>query len=606
MVAINPFTPGVLRPCNPSTERGSSTKLSTSKDKLIYCNGRAVIIRDLKDPANAKCYSGHSKPVSVARFSPTGYYCASADIYGTVRVWDTVGEENIMKSEFPVISGKVNDLAWDGESKRIIAVGDGKQQFAKAFMFDTGTTNGVISGHSKSINAVSIRHQRPFRAVTASDDFTIVFHSGVPFKFEKLIKTHTKFVQDVQYSPNGDHFVSVGSDSKVFLYDGKTGETIGEFSSTGAHKGSIMACSWSSDNKTISTSSMDGTVKLWDVATRENVQTWTVGTGVPNQQVGNAWAEGGDIVSLSLSGVLNVFDQREGGKPSRTLHGPQKAITAATVTSSGTFIAGTGDGRILAYDNEGNTSLTEGESHKNLVTGFAVQGDTLLSVGMDDTLREVEGNGQRMSAAQSKLDTQPKGIATSSEGTAFIAEVSKIEAFRSNQKIAELSVIYGPSSISTTGQLVAVGGDDQKVHFYNWDGKALKESSTADGFAGAVVSVAFSPNGKTLAVGNSSGRVSLYDVQDKNVVESRWSFQTSRIHSFAWTPDGEHLASASLDTSIYVWCVKKPLEKVAIRNAVPGGVNAVVWLKVDGAAKKGTIAGAGADGCVRTWEVSLP
>ena len=56
----------------------------------------------------------------------------------------------------------------------------------------------------------------------------------------QLIKTHTKFVQDVQYSPNGDHFASVGSDSKVFLYDGKTGETIGEFSSTGGHKGSIV------------------------------------------------------------------------------------------------------------------------------------------------------------------------------------------------------------------------------------------------------------------------------------------------------------------------------------------------------------------------------
>ena len=61
-------------------------------------------------------------------------------------------------------------------------------------MFDTGSSTGEISGHSKVmisiiffqkvlrgiqvINAVSIRHQRPFKAVTASDDCTIVFHSG--------------------------------------------------------------------------------------------------------------------------------------------------------------------------------------------------------------------------------------------------------------------------------------------------------------------------------------------------------------------------------------------------------------------------------------------
>jgi hypothetical protein len=45
-------------------------------------------------------------------------------------------------------------------------------------MFDTGSSTGDIIGHSKNVNAVSIRHQRPFRAATASDDVTIVFHHG--------------------------------------------------------------------------------------------------------------------------------------------------------------------------------------------------------------------------------------------------------------------------------------------------------------------------------------------------------------------------------------------------------------------------------------------
>ena len=45
-------------------------------------------------------------------------------------------------------------------------------------MFDSGTSTGEIAGHTKVINAVSIRHQRPFRAATASDDCTIVFHTG--------------------------------------------------------------------------------------------------------------------------------------------------------------------------------------------------------------------------------------------------------------------------------------------------------------------------------------------------------------------------------------------------------------------------------------------
>lgn len=56
----------------------------------------------------------------------------------------------------------------------------------------------------------------------------------------KTIRTHTKFVQDVQFGPSGEHFVSVGSDSKIFLYDGKTGETVAELTDS-PHKGTIVS-----------------------------------------------------------------------------------------------------------------------------------------------------------------------------------------------------------------------------------------------------------------------------------------------------------------------------------------------------------------------------
>jgi WD40 repeat protein len=46
-------------------------------------------------------------------------------------------------------------------------------------------------------------------------------------------------VQDVRYAPSGDHYASGGSDMKLFLYDGKTGDTLAEFTENG-HKGSIV------------------------------------------------------------------------------------------------------------------------------------------------------------------------------------------------------------------------------------------------------------------------------------------------------------------------------------------------------------------------------
>lgn len=49
-----------------------------------------------------------------------------------------------LKSETRVISGRINDIAWDGESQRIIAVGEGKERFGHAFSYDSGNTVGEV------------------------------------------------------------------------------------------------------------------------------------------------------------------------------------------------------------------------------------------------------------------------------------------------------------------------------------------------------------------------------------------------------------------------------------------------------------------------------
>ena len=62
-------------------------------------------------------------------------------------------------------------------------------------------------------------------------------------------------------------------------------------------------------------------------------------------------------------------------------------------------------------------------------------------------------------AAQTSLSSQPKAAALSSEGTVFVAEGSTVEAFRSNQRVADLKVKYEANGVATTGGVVAVGGD---------------------------------------------------------------------------------------------------------------------------------------------------
>jgi WD40 repeat protein len=113
-----------------------------------------------------------------------------------------------------------------------------------------------------------------------------------------------------------------------------------------------------------------------------------------------------------------------------------------------------------------------------------------------------------------------------------------------------------------------------------------------------VLALAFSPDGSLLAAGDAAGRIVLIDVKDKKVlVSSRWTFHTGRIASVAFSPSGRRIVSGGADESIYIWSVDKIIRNVAIKNAHPGGVAGVHW-ETDT-----KIVSAGADACVRNWEV---
>ncbi|CAE6532530.1 unnamed protein product [Rhizoctonia solani] len=587
-----------IYPCNPLTTRGSSTKLSSSGDKIVYTNGRTVVIRDLKTPAFGITYSQHVQPATVARISPSGYYCASADSGGNVRIWDIAGTDQVLKYEKKAISGKINDVAWDVDSQRVIAVGDGKERFGVAFNADSGNSVGEITGHSKVLNAASIRHKRPFRAVTAGDDNNIVFYTGVPFKYQSSITTHTRFVQDVQFSPSGDVFASVGSDMKAFLYNGETGETLGELA--GAHKGSIMACAWSPDSANLLTSSMDRTVKLWDVETRQAVATWTLGSAIEHQQVGNTWA-GDNLVSLSLNGTLNIFDKRDGSKPTRTLYarGPTHPISSIISPSTGTFLAGSNDGRVTSFTVAEGAQPISGEAHKSQVVALAQSSDKVYSTGFDDNVRSIEVRENKFLATANPTNGQPKDIAVSGS-TVYIATVNGIQVLENGKEKYKLPVNNPVTAVAAHEKIVAAGSEDKSVTLYEWDGNGLKELGKLASNKGTITAIAFSPDGSLVAAADSAGKIFVYDVAKKEVIISNWVFHSARVYSLAWTADGKHCASGSLDTHIYIYSVDSPNKNISVKNAHANGVTGVTWVE------EGLLASSGADGCVRTWKVTPP
>ncbi|TPX48017.1 hypothetical protein SeLEV6574_g02305 [Synchytrium endobioticum] len=583
----------------PATTRGQAVQLSGDPKgvNFLYTNGRSVIIRQLANPAIATEYVGHSAHTTVARYAPSGFYIASADVNGNVRVWDTINAENLLKTETRVFGGRVNDLCWDHESKRIIAVGDGKEKFGHAFFFDSASSVGEISGHSKAINSVTIRQDRPMKAVTASDDFTVNFYNGVPYKFGKSIKDHTRFVQAVRFSPNGEFFASAGMDAKIFLYNGQTGDKVAELTSAAnSHTGGIFALSWSPDSKRVLSSSADMTAKLWDVSSHSVVTTYNLsGAGVDGQQVGNLWQDE-HLLSLSLNGDLNYLDPSR-STPSRIVKGHQKGITALEIASDKTLFSGSYDGRVYAWtDASGTATSLSGPGHSNQVSAMSADADQIISVGMDDSVRSISVSAKAFAGPVLPTGAVPTAVAA--RGTyAVVATLKNLLVSRNGAVVSSVATNYTPGAVamSPDGTQVAAGGNDCKVHIYNHADGTLTPKAVLAGNRGAVTALAYSPDGTLLAAGDSDRKILVYESASASLRLSEWVFHTAKVACLAWAPDGRHVVSGSLDTNVEIWSVERPMKHISIKGAHTEVVNGVVWLD------NNTVASAGQDAMIKVW-----
>jgi hypothetical protein len=111
---------------------------------------------------------------------------------------------------------------------------------------------------------------------------------------------------------------------------------------------------------------------------------------------------------------------------------------------------------------------------------------------------------------------------------------------------AVVSVAFSPDGT----RLATAGGEDKTVKV--WDVATGQEVRTLKGHMGAVVSVAFSPDGTRLASASSDKTVKLWDVDSGQELRTLKA-HTDRVRSVAFSPDGTRLASAGADGTIKLW-----------------------------------------------------
>ncbi|XP_050206641.1 actin-interacting protein 1-2 [Mercurialis annua] len=598
--------------CMPTTERGRGILISGSpkSNSILYTNNRSVLILNLDDPLDVSVYGDHGYQATVARYSPNGEWIASADVSGTVRIWGAYND-HVLKKEFKILSGRIDDLQWSPDGLRIVACGDGKgKSLVRAFMWDSGSNVGEFDGHSRRVLSCGFKPTRPFRIVTCGEDYLVNFYEGPPFKFKLSRRDHSNFVNCVRFSPDGSKFISVSSDKKGMLFDGKTGEKIGELSSEDGHKGSIYAVSWSADSKQVLTVSADKSAKIWEICDDGNGKLKKTlacpgSGGVDDMLVGCLW-QNDYLVTVSLGGTISIFSANDLDKTPRQISGHMKNVTSLAVLKNipKPILSSSYDGLIVKWIQGTGYSCKIQRKENTQIKCLAAVEEEIVASGFDNKIWRIQFQGDQCGAADSiDIGSQPKdlNLALLCPELALVTIDSGVVMLRGTKIVSTINLGFSvtASAVKPDGSEAIIGGQDGKLHIYSITGDSLTEEAVLEKHRGAVSAICYSPDVSMFASGDVNREAIVWDRVSREVKLKNMLYHTARINCLAWSPDSSMVATGSLDTCVIIYEVDKPASsRMTIKGAHLGGVYGLAF------SDELSLVSSGEDACVRVWKLS--
>ncbi|QBJ98801.1 WD40 repeat domain-containing protein [Rhodococcus sp. ABRD24] len=535
----------------------------------------------------ARVLPGHTGPVYGVAISTDGTTLATASDDRTVRLWDLTDRNN------PVQLG------------------------------------ADLMGPNQYMASVSFSRDDRLLAAGAGDGSVWIWDisdRSAPRTLLPGLRTGSGAVHNVRFSPDSRLLAAPHDDGTVTLFD-TSDPAAAQFPTwrLGGHAGGVRTVSFRGEN-VLATASDDRTIRVWDITDRARPRQITELTGFDDVVHSVAFSpDGRSLAASSDDGLIRMFDATDLAAI-RLIDSPIQAHTGgiwtiAFAADGATLASASWDGtaRLWSVD-ESTRSLHElrpalsGNGGGVPALALAPDGGAIVTGGQDSLVR---------------IWSLPTGTVPVSDSAMTLPAMDRggsILATAGYDSTVRLWAIDDGGGLSRSGAIDVprpLGGANVAV--MSPDGDLLATTQTSGGYVqlwdvrdpasprqlGAPIAtatrftweMAFSPDGRTLAIGDGDFSVALWNVEDPVHPVRRGASLTgphNLVRSAVFSPSGDTLVVASADGDIHAWDVTDP-SAPAIRPVPPGGhdsgVNAVAF-SPDGA----TLVTASDDHTLLLWD----
>ncbi|MCW5316826.1 protein kinase [Nostoc sp. KVJ3] len=335
------------------------------------------------------------------------------------------------------------------------------------------------------------------------------------FGFQESWYKHFRRIQTgivsrlTQHNNSGKNEALLGQSLKI---------TLGKVSLVNTLQGnenSVLSVAISPDGQTIASSGGNRTIKLWNLATGQQISSLNTYSQQVNAVVISP--DGKTLVSGSDDSTIKIWNLAT-GKQIRTLEGHSDAVHALAISAdSETLVSGSDDNTIKIWDLATGEQIRTLVGHTFWVRSVAISPDgvILASGSFDKTI---------------KIWNLTKGYS-----------IRTLE--RNSQTVTAVA-------ISPDGKILASASRDRTIKL--WDLVTGKEIRTLAGHTNTVTTIAFSADGKIIASGSRDRTIKLWNLATGEEIVTL-AGHTNTVTSVAFTPNSKTLVSGSEDNTIKIW-----------------------------------------------------